>query len=118
MATVQWTREDSKYGVVSMTATLAAGDSSADLILPDYSDKTVHVYGGTFGDSAVSVKGLNATAANAQDMHRVNDPTLTFSSLTTEIMALLLENPKIIRASASGTTGTGLKVTIVSKRNL
>lgn len=118
MAIAQWVREDTRYGVVSLTATLAAGDTSADLILPDYSDKTVHVYGGTFGDSAVSVKGLNSTSATAQDMHRVNDPTLTFSTLTAELMALLLENPKIIRASASGTTGTGLKVTIVSKRNL
>lgn len=118
MATRQWTRTDPKYGVVSHTCTMAAGDSSADLQIPDYSDKTIHVYASSWGDSTVSVLGMNATGATAQALHRVNDPTLTFSSLAAEVMALLLENPLIIRCSTTGSTGTNLTVVVVSKRNL
>lgn len=118
MATRQWTRTDPKYGVMVHTCVMAAGDSSADLQIPGYSDKTIHVFAGTWGDSTVSVVGLNDTTATAQAMHRVNDPSLTFSSLAAEVMALLLENPLIIRCSTTGTTGANLTVVIVSKRNL
>jgi hypothetical protein len=121
MATRQWQRDNTaKYGVAIVWVSLEAGDTSADLLMSDYSDKTIHVFGGVFGDSTISVKGLNSTeaSATAQDMHRVNDPTLTFSGLNSETMALCLENPAIIRASASGTTGTALKVYITSKRSL
>lgn len=119
MATKQWQRDNTaRYGVMINEVTLEAGDTSADLLISDYSDKTIHVFGGTFGDSTISVKGLNSTSATAQAMHRVNDPTLTFSGLNSETMALCLENPAIIRADASGTTGTGLKVVVVSKRSL
>ena len=118
MATPSWAPAypSGKLGVIVETCVLNAGDTSADLVIPDFSDKTVHIFG-TFGDSAVSVKGLNSLSGTAQNLHRVNDPTLTFSSVTTETMALLLENPYIIRASADGTTGTGLTVVISSKKN-
>lgn len=118
MATRQWTRTDPKYGVITHTCVMAAGDSSADLQIPDYSDKTIHVFASSWGDSTVSVLGLNDTTATAQALHRVNDPTLTFSSLSAEVMALLLENPLVLRASTTGTTGTNLTVVVVSKRNL
>jgi len=118
LATRKWDRESPKFGVFFATCTLNGGDTGVDLKMPDYSDKTVHIFGGTFGNSAVSVKGLNDTDGTAQDLHRVNDPTLTFSSLTSETFGLVLENPLIIRVSASGTTGVGLKVVIVGKRNI
>jgi hypothetical protein len=118
LATVQWTRNDAKYGVISLTATLNGGDVSADLMVPDYADKTIHVFGGTFGSSQVDVLGLNSTEGTGQSLHRVNDPSLTFSGIASETLALLLENPAIIRASATVGTGTGLKVIIVGKRNL
>ena len=117
MATIQWTRTDPKYGVMQHSVVLGAGDSSTDLTIPDYSDKTVHAFATSFGNSAISVKGLNTTDGTAQDLHRVNDPTTTFTSLSSETLALLLENPTILRVSTSGTTGTGLTVVIVSKRN-
>lgn len=118
MATVQWVRTDPRYGVTAHTCVMQAGDSSADIQIADYSDKTVHIFATSFGNSAVSVLGLNSTSANAQALHRVNDPTLTFSAVAAELMALVLENPLILRATTSGTTGTNLTVVIVSKRNL
>lgn len=118
MATPTWTSTYPKFGVIETTCVLNGGDTSADLSIAGYSDKTIHVFGGTFGSSTVSVKGMNSTSGTAQDMHRVNDPTTTFSSLAAELLALLLENPSIIRASASAGTGTGLTVVITAKRNL
>lgn len=119
MATRQWVRTDvpGKYGVMAHTVTLWGGDSSADLTIPDFSDKTVHIFGGTFGTSTVSVLGLNSSSGTGQDLHRVHDPSLTFTSVATEVLALLLENPLILQASASAGTGTSLQVVVVSKRN-
>ena len=118
MATRQWTRTDPKYGVMAHTCVMAAGDSSADLPLADYSDKTIHAFATSFGNSTISVTGLNSTDASAQALHRVHDPSLTFSSMSAETLALLLENPLILRASTDGSTGTNLTVVVVSKRNL
>lgn len=118
MATTKWERLDTKYGVIALSTTLNGGDTSVDLIIPDYADKTIHVFGGTFGSSQVDVLGLNSTDGTGQSLHRVNDPSLTFSGIASETLALLLENPQIIRASATAGTGSSLKVVIVGKRNL
>ena len=119
MASPGWTPTypPGKLGVIVETCTLNAGDTSTDLVIPDFSDKTIHIFGGTFGNSSVSVKGLNSLSGTAQTLHRVNDPTLSFTSVSSETMALLLENPYILRASADGSTGTGLIVVISSKKN-
>jgi hypothetical protein len=118
MATRQWTRVDVKYGAVKWYCILEGGDTSADLVVPDYADKTIHVFGGTFGSSQVHVQGLNDTGGTAQSLHRVNDPSLTFTGIADETLALLLENPTILRAAATAGTGTSLTVVIVGKRNL
>ena len=118
MASPEWTSVYPKFGVIVCTAILNHGDTSKDLKIPGYSDKSIHLFGGTFGDSTVSLTGLNDESGTGQALHRVHDPTLTFSSLATETLALLLENPLILRASAGGTTGTGLTIVIVGKRNI
>ena len=118
MATTNWTRNDTKYGVISLSTVLNGGDTSIDLVIPDYADKTVHVFGGTFGSSQVNVLGLNSTDGTGQSLHRVNDPTLTFTGLADETLALLLENPTIIRANATAGSGLSLKVVITGKRNI
>ena len=68
MASPGWTPTypPGKLGVIVETCTLNAGDTSTDLVIPDFSDKTIHIFGGTFGNSAVSVKGLNSLSGTAQ----------------------------------------------------
>ncbi len=58
MAIKSWTISLVKPNTMIATVVLAAGDTSTDLNLPDYPDKTVYIFG-TFGDSAVSLKGRN-----------------------------------------------------------
>jgi hypothetical protein len=116
MAVKRWDREgNARYGTIVVSVTMNGGDTAENIEIPDYADKTIHVYG-SFGNSTVTVTGLNDTAASAQALHRVHDSSLTFSALAAETLALLLENPRYITASCAA--GTGLKVVIVAKRNI
>ena len=112
MATKNWLVTVPLRSVVVATLVLDGGDSSDDLEIPNFQDKTVHVFG-TFGSSTVSVTGLNNTNANAQVLHRTADPTTTYSSLVAETLGHVVENPRYIRASASAGSGSGLTVVII-----
>jgi hypothetical protein len=113
MAIRSWAISLVKKSTMLATITLDAGDTSTELELPEYPDKTVHIYG-TFGDSAVALKGLNDAQGNGMDIHRTDDPTVSYSAVVAETMGHLIENPRILKASASGTTGTDLTVVIVT----
>jgi hypothetical protein len=90
---------------------LDAGDSSNYLNLPDYPDKTVHIFG-TFGDSAVSLKGSNDVGGTPQNLHRTDDPVSTYSALVAETLGHIIENPSFLVADATGSTGDGITIKI------
>ena len=113
MALRSWTISLIKKSTMLATVVLDAGDTSTELGLPEYPDKTVHIFG-TFGDSAVALKGLNDASGNGMDLHRTDDPTVSYSAVVAETMGHIIENPQILKASANGTTGNDLTVVIVS----
>jgi hypothetical protein len=112
MSIKPWTIRLTKKATIVATVVLDGGDSSSYLNLPDYPDKTVHVFG-TFGDSAVSLKGSNDEGGNAQNLHRTDDPTTTYSALVAETLGHIIENPNLLVANATGATGDGLTVAII-----
>ena len=114
MATKTWTVVVNIRGVTEASVTLDAGDTSNVLRIPNFPDKTAHIYGGTFGNSTVSLKGSNNESATFQNLHRTDDSTETFTALATATLAHVLENPTYLQASASGTTGTGLVVAVTA----
>lgn len=115
MATRDWVTICPVPRVYVASVTLDGGDTSGDLELSNYPDKTVHIFPGFFGTSSVSVKGLNShVGGTTQNLHRTDDPTQTYTGLVAEAMGHIIENPRYIRASASAGTGTALIVTIVA----
>lgn len=121
MATQTWQVVNLGNSVRVLSVTLASGDTSILYDLPMNSDKTVHIFGGTFGDAAVSLLGQNQTGTpgspTGQVLHRAHDPSLTFSAVVAEVLATILENPRWLVASANGTTGTGIRVVITCATN-
>jgi hypothetical protein len=95
------------------------GDYTQDLAV--YGDKSVDV-AGTFGDATVTVQGTNETVpatglpTNWKTLHDPQGNDLTFVVATTRIEQIL-PNPRFIRAIASGTTGSGLVVTIHGRKD-
>lgn len=114
MAVKSWNYLVVLKGVASSTVLLDPGDTSNDLELPNFPDKTIHVFATGFGDSTVSVLGSNNATATFLPLHRTDDPTSNYSTLSANILGHILENPQYIRASATGATGTGITVTIVA----
>lgn len=112
MAVKQWSIRPTRRGTMIATITMDGGDTSTDINMQDFPDKTIHIFG-TFGNSTVSLVGLNDTDGNGQVLHRTDDPTATFSAVGAELMAHVIENPYIFRASASAGTGTDLTISIV-----
>lgn len=116
MAVVPWEVLNLGNSVRVISVTLAGGDSTILYDLPMFSDKTIHIFGGTFGDSTVTVLGQNQTSTpgtpTGQPLHQAHDPEEDFSAVAAELLATVLENPRWIIASASAGTGTGLRVVI------
>jgi len=107
MAVIPWAVDEVKVGVMRATVQLDSGDTTDELNVSSYSDKTVHISGGT-----VSVLGSNGIGT-AQALHRVNDPTLNFTNVASELLATIVENPMIITASASG--GSNVNIVIICR---
>lgn len=114
MATKNWVNIVINKGVVQSQVILNSGDTSDDLVLPSAPDKTIHIFGGTFGDATVSVKGSNNQSATFQNIHRTDDATLTYTAVAADLLGHMLENPGYIRATCGGTTGSGIIVSIIS----
>ena len=107
MATIPWVIDEVKLGVIRATVQLDSGDTSDGLNVADYSDKTVHISGGT-----VSVLGNNGIGTG-QALHRVDSPSSTFTSVASELLATIIENPMVIVASAAA--GTNVDVVIICR---
>ena len=114
MATKSWSNITITRGVIQSKVVLDAGDASDNLPIANYPDKTVHIYGGSFGDSTVSLKGSNDSSATFENLHRTNDPTLNYSAVAAALLGHILENPLYLQASVGGSTGTGITVTVIS----
>ena len=93
--------------VLIATVQLDAADTTDNLEISEYSDKTVHISGGT-----VSLLGSNGIGT-PQALHRAHDPTLTFTAVAAEALATIIENPRILFASASA--GTNVDIVIVAR---
>lgn len=115
MAIIAWQVDPIKQGVVRASVTLDGGDTSQELGLPEYADKTIQV-SGTFGTSTVSVVGSNLVADTPTfPLHQAHDPAEDFSALATAIGAAVIENPSGIIASAAAGSGSDLVVTVVAR---
>ena len=101
MAIVPWVIDEVKLGVMRASITLTDGDTSDELSISDYSDKTIHIV----PDDEATVLGSNGVGT-PQALHRANDPTLSFSAVSGEVLATIIENPMVIVASASGDDAT------------
>lgn len=116
MATRNWVTVVRTSTYVISTVTLGNGDVSDLLDLTGYPDKTAHIFG-TFGSGGtIHLRGRNSsTAGNPQALHRADSPTSTFSSVTAELLALILENPLYLYADVSAGDGTtSLNVVVVA----
>ena len=111
MATIPWVVDEIKLGVMRATVQLDSGDTSDALNVCDYSDKTVHISGGT-----ISVLGNNGIGTG-QALHRVNDPTATFTNVAAELLATIIENPMVIVASASAGTNVNIVIICSNKKD-
>lgn len=121
MAIKPWVVDQQHGGWVIATITLANGDTSEALILPNYPQKTFHVLPDTgVTITVLTVEGSNidnapTLATNDADyeaLHRVDDPTATFSALAAALLADILENPQFIKATTVTTSGGSTDITI------
>lgn len=77
-------------------------DTCRAVSYPEYTDRSVHVYG-TFTGSSVAVQGSNNGGVS---FAALNDPTSTVIAITTEGIRAVLENSDQIRPSVSGGSGS------------
>ena len=110
-----WITSTIQGGVAISTVTLANGEASDDLDLVSFPEKTLHLFG-TFGvGGSVDIQGRNDPLATFQDLHRSHLTSGTFTSLTAELLAGMVENPRFIRATVTaGDVTTSLTIKIVS----
>ena len=95
---------------------LVSGDTGAYVELPNYPDKSVMV-SGTFGDGTLTLQGTNEKVAGAPaNPQTLNDAQGTTLTWTAQRLEQVLENPRYIRPSMSGTTGDAIKVTMICTR--
>jgi len=109
MAIIPWQIDEIKLGVMRASVQLDNGDSTDELNISSFSDKTVHISDGT-----VSILGSNGIGT-PQALHRVNDPTLNFTNVAAELLATIIENPMVIVASASG--GSNIDIVIIAREH-
>jgi len=113
MAVKKWLIEKQHGGWVIASLSLDTGDTSNALELPNYPQKTIHVIESTGAMTDLDLEGSNTDSApelttdNALYlvMHRLDDPTLSFSNLTASLLADLVENPRYIKVTAFASSG-------------
>lgn len=109
-----WTVTALNGGARQYSVTLDSSSDVSDLLeIYDIPIDTIHIYG-SFNSQTVTLLGTNSTAsaANGQALHRAHDPTLTFSTVGSEILAALVENPRFIYAKADGAV-TSVVISII-----
>lgn len=77
-------------------------DTCHPVSFPEYSDRSIHVFG-IFGGATVQVLGSNNGGVSFATL---NDPTETTISLTSERIRAILENTEFIQPIVSGGDGT------------
>jgi hypothetical protein len=98
---------------------IASGDVGAAVEVPNHPDKTVQI-SGTFGDGTMSIQGTNETNPDGTPVLAsflpLVDPQGGVITATSAKIEQILENPRWIRPSMSGATGSAMKVTIMARR--
>ena len=73
-------------------------------------DRTVHLFG-TWGGATIVIQGSN----DGTNWQTLRDPGGTLLSFTADGLKGILENPRFIRPSSSGGTGTDVDVIVYAK---
>lgn len=101
------------------TVAMDTDDASSLLKVPDFSDKTVHVYG-TFGaGGSVTIQGSNKPDEDGTTMATLHKTDLSALTFTTAGIFTILENPLWIRAlvtAGDGTTAITVAFTLATTR--
>lgn len=107
MPTRTWTEVDRGRGWMVWKVTgLLNGDTSSELDLPQFTDKTIHV-SGTFGVGGnARLRGMNTTGGNPQPLHPADAPAGALSTITAELLKTLVEDPLYLVADVSAGDGT------------
>lgn len=99
-----------KRRIRAVWANMASGDVGAVVDIARYADKTVQVDIGTAGDGSLEMQGSNDGTTFAA-MKEPDGTVITGVTTDGELFALL-ENPRDVRPSIAGTTGSGWTVTL------
>lgn len=84
------------------TVALDSDDSTALLKMPNYADKTVHVYG-TFGAAgSLTIQGSNKPTEDGTTMATLHKTDLSALTFTSAGIFIILENPLWLRALVTG----------------
>lgn len=86
-------------------------DTCAPVSFPEYSDKSIQVYG-TFGSASIALNGSNDTVDNASPTFAaLRDPSSTTIAITSAGIKAVLENTVQVQPVSSG--GSSSSVTII-----
>lgn len=101
-------------GQISITWTnLQSGDWGSWEGSDSYPDKTVHVYG-TFGTSTVQIEGTHASSGNPVVVKDGNGAAI--SNISTPTLAVIRDNPALIRPMLVGGSGASITVVVTGRR--
>jgi len=105
-------------GLVGTTA-----DVGKPVKMAKFNDKCVHIYGGTFGTSTLTLQGSNDQRADPDHASfssavwtTLTDAQGNAIAKTADSIEQLLENPLWIRPSLPSGTGTGIVVALLGRR--
>lgn len=94
---------------------LQSGDWGSWEGAPSYPDKTVHVFG-TFGTSSVRIEGANSAVTGSEAVLKDGNGT-PLSGLVAASVAVLRDNPTVIRPMLVGGSGANITVVLVGRRS-
>ena len=115
MAVRTWVTEVKAGGwvIATLSADLGASDTTDNLELPMFPDKTIvlRLVSGSLTD--LDFKGSN-DGTNFFDLHRLDAPGSTFTDLTASLMAGIVENPRFLKVTAVAGTTPVVEVILVA----
>lgn len=115
MATISPVGEWLSKGVFKTTwETLASGDTVNPESVSRLPDKTIQVFG-TFDSATITIQGSNDAGTTYVTL---NDPQGNALTFTANKIETILENPELIRPTASGGSGsTDVDIIMISSRD-
>lgn len=117
MATVSHdtTRVSGTPAIQHVQWVLTTADSDGEYVsIPEYADKTVHVYG-TFGSGTLALQGTNEDGTPANPIS-LTDPQGNAIELTAAGIKAVTENPLKARPLLTGSTGASVTVLLVCRK--